>query len=197
MVALGRPREFCTEAALAAALRVFWIRGYEGASLSELTDAMGINRPSLYAAFGNKEALFRKALDLYERERAALVAYVLDAPTARGVAERLLRGALEAHRSGHGPKGCLMVNHAVACGAEAEAVRNEVTARLAGMDAALLQRFDRAKTDGDLPEGIEPAALVRYLTAISQGMAMQAGTGIGHAELEGLVATTLLVWPGR
>src|SRR6201986_5691004 len=90
----GRPREFDVEAALAAALRVFWARGYEGASLTELTEAMGITRPSLYACFGNKEALFRKALDLYETEKLAYMHTALNAPTARGVAERLLRGAL-------------------------------------------------------------------------------------------------------
>src|SRR3981189_1908276 len=90
----GRPREFCVDEALAKALRVFWSKGYEGASLSDLTEAMGITRPSLYAAFGNKEALFRKALDLYEHDKLAFVGAALEAPTARGVAERLLLGAL-------------------------------------------------------------------------------------------------------
>src|ERR1700759_424078 len=91
----GRPREFDLDQALAAALRVFWAKGYEGASLTDLTEAMGITRPSLYAAFGNKEALFRKALDLYERDKLAYVANALAAPTARGVAERMLGGALD------------------------------------------------------------------------------------------------------
>src|SRR6478752_603419 len=93
--ARGRPREFDTERALAAALSVFWTKGYEGASMAELTEAMGITKPSLYAAFGNKEALFTKALDLYEREKLAYVGEGLKAPTARGVAEHFLRGALE------------------------------------------------------------------------------------------------------
>ena len=82
----GRPREFCVDAALAAALRVFWRRGYEGASMTELTAEMGITKPSLYAAFGNTEALFHKALDLYEREKLAYMSTALEAPTARGVA---------------------------------------------------------------------------------------------------------------
>src|SRR6201996_7837673 len=89
----GRPREFDVEDALEAALRVFWSKGYEGASLTELTEAMGITRPSLYAAFGNKEELFRKALDLYEKEKLEYVSAALAASTARGVAERLLTGA--------------------------------------------------------------------------------------------------------
>src|SRR4028118_8402 len=91
----GRPREFCVEQALAAALGVFWTKGYEGSSLSDLTQAMGITRPSLYAAFGNKEELFRKALDLYEREKLAYVSEALAAPTSREVVGRLLKGALE------------------------------------------------------------------------------------------------------
>src|SRR3569623_860019 len=90
----GRPREFCVDEALVAALRVFWSKGYEGASMTDLTDAMGITRPSLYAAFGNKEALFRKALDLYEREKLAYIGEALKAPTSREVVERLLHGAL-------------------------------------------------------------------------------------------------------
>src|SRR3569623_2081793 len=92
--ARGRPREFCVDDALSAALRVFWSKGYEGASLNDLTEAMGITRPSLYAAFGNKEALFRKALDLYEREKLAYIGQALEAPTSREVVERLLHGAL-------------------------------------------------------------------------------------------------------
>src|SRR5947207_11547368 len=91
----GRPRAFDTDAALDAALAVFWRKGYEGASLTDLTAAMGINRPSLYAAFGSKEDLFRKALDRYAEGPAAYVREALEEPTARAVAERLLRGAAE------------------------------------------------------------------------------------------------------
>ena len=92
----GRPREFDADEVLDRALEVFWRKGYEGASLSELTEAMGINRPSLYAAFGNKEELFRKALDRYADGPAAYTREALNAPTARGVLERLLHGAAEA-----------------------------------------------------------------------------------------------------
>src|SRR3546814_6001693 len=125
----GRPREFDVGDALAAALRVFWSKGYEGASLTDLTEAMGITRPSLYAAFGNKEALFRKALDLYEEEKLAYVRGALDAPTAKGVVERLLRGALENQCSDCEPKGCLGVISSIACGEGAEAIREDGIAR--------------------------------------------------------------------
>jgi AcrR family transcriptional regulator len=193
----GRPREFCVEDALSAALRVFWSKGYEGASLNDLTEAMGITRPSLYAAFGNKEALFRKALDLYEREKLAYVSAALEAPTARGVAERLMHGALEMQISGSDPKGCLGVISSVACGAEAESIKAEVLLRKASSDAAILRRFEQAKVDGDFPEHIEPAGLVSYLTALCQGLALQAGGGASAADLKRLVDTSLGLWPGR
>ncbi len=193
----GRPREFDPEAALAAALRVFWRRGYEGASISELTSAMGITRPSLYACFGNKEGLFRKAFDLYEREKLCYVSTALDAPTARGVAERLLRGALAIHCSDNEPQGCLGVISSVTCGAEAESVRDEVIARRASSDAALVKRFGRAKVEGDLPDTIEPDALAGYLVTVLQGMAVRAAAGTPRAALERLIDTTLAMWPGK
>ena len=193
----GRPREFCVDSALAAALQVFWTRGYEGASLTDLTDAMGITRPSLYAAFGNKEALFRKALDLYEHDKLAYVGAALEAPTARGVAERMLGGALDLQLSGSDPKGCLGVISSVACGAEAQSIKAEVVARQASSHAALLRRFEQAKAEGDFPGHIDPEGLVRYLTAVGQGLCIQAGNGAAPDELRRIVDTTLELWPGR
>src|SRR5579859_5199475 len=108
----GRPRCFCEDVALEAAMRVFWQKGYEGASLSDLTEAMGINRPSLYAAFGNKEELFRKALDRYRNGPAGYVRESLDAPTARAVVKRLLTGAADMITDPRNPPGCLMVQAA-------------------------------------------------------------------------------------
>ncbi|WP_432769103.1 MAG: TetR/AcrR family transcriptional regulator [Sphingopyxis sp.] len=193
----GRPREFCVDAALASALRVFWSKGYEGASMTDLTDAMGITKPSLYAAFGNKEALFTKALDLYEREKLAFMRAALDAPTARGVAERLMHGALDMHSCPENPGGCLGVINSMACGAEAECIRDAVVARSAVAKRAMLDRFERARQEGDLPADVEPEGLAAYLTAIFQGMAVQAGAGATRAELERLVDTSLKLWPGR
>jgi AcrR family transcriptional regulator len=193
----GRPREFCLDAALAAALRVFWRHGYEGASMAELTAEMGITKPSLYAAFGNKEQLFHKALDLYEREKLAYMRTAMDAPTARGVAERLLHGALEMQMSPADPKGCLGVISTSACGVEAESIKADVVARRASSEAALIARFEQAKADGDLPDGLEPEALVRYLFALMQGLSVQAGSGATCPQLRQLVETSLAVWPTR
>lgn len=193
--AKGRPREFCIDEALTAALRVFWTRGYEGASMAELTAAMGITKPSLYAAFGNKEALFHKALDLYEREKLAYMRTALDAPTARGVAERLLRGALELQTHQSEPKGCLGVISSVACSAEAESIKADVIARRASSAAALEHRFEQAQANGELPDGLDAAALTRYLLAIMQGLAVQAGAGATPEQLEQVVNTSLAIWP--
>lgn len=195
--AKGRPREFCTDAALAAALRVFWSKGYEGASMADLTEAMGITRPSLYAAFGNKEALFHKTLDLYEAEKLAYTRVALEQPTARGVAECFMRGALEMQTSQCNPKGCLGVISAVACGAEAESIRADVIARRASSQAALVERFEQAKREGDLPAHIDVSGLTSYLYALLQGMAVQAGLGASPADLERLVDTSLAMWPTR
>ena len=193
----GRPREFDPEEALAAALNVFWRRGYEGASLTELTEAMGITRPSLYACFGNKEALFRKALDLYEQEKLCYVKSALDAPTARAVAEKLLRGALDMQCSPNEPQGCLGVISAVSCGPEAESIRDEVIARRASSNRAIVDRFARARDEGDLPAHLDPEALACYLSTVMQGMAVQAGSGTPRDILERLVDTTLAVWPSK
>lgn len=193
----GRPREFDPDKALSAALQIFWRRGYEGASITELTEAMGITRPSMYACFGNKEELFRKALDLYQREKLCYMQSALEAPTARGVVERLLRGALDMQTSTSEPKGCLGVISTVTCGAEAESIRDEVIARRASSDAALVQRLERARDEGDLPDTLDPAALAGYLSAVIQGMAVQAGAGASRDKLEKLVDTTLACWPGR
>jgi AcrR family transcriptional regulator len=191
----GRPREFDLDEALAAALLVFWRNGYEAASMTELTSAMGITKPSLYAAFGNKEALFHKALDLYEREKLAYMNSALEAPTARGVAERLFRGALEIQMSTCDPKGCLGVISSATCGAEAEPIKAEVVKRRASSEAALIARFEQAQAAGELPDGMTPAALTRYLFAILQGLAIQGGSGATCEELSQLVETSMAVWP--
>jgi AcrR family transcriptional regulator len=193
----GRPREFSTDDALTAALRVFWSKGYEGASMTDLTEAMGITRPSLYAAFGNKESLFRQALDLYEREKLAYVSAALEAPTARGVAERLLRGALELQISGEDPRGCLGVISSVACGTEAEGIKAEVLKRRQSSDAALRARMRRAKEEGDFPPHVDPDAMVSYLGAVLQGLSVQGGADATPEALRNVVNTTLALWPGR
>ena len=193
----GRPREFDLDEALAGALRVFWRNGYEGASMAELTAEMGITKPSLYAAFGNKEALFHKALDLYEAEKLEYTRDALNQPTARAVAEYFMRGAIDAQMSSCDPKGCLGVISITACGAEAVSIKADVVQRRASSQAALVARFEQAKRAGDLPDHVDIPGLTAYLYAILQGMAVQAGSGATRADLERVVETSLMMWPGR
>jgi AcrR family transcriptional regulator len=193
----GRPREFDVEKALDRALKVFWRKGYEGTSLADLTAAMGINRPSLYAAFGNKESLFRKALDRYAEGPAAFVREALAAPTSRGVVERLLRGAVEAQTDSRNPRGCLLVNGALSCGDEAEPIRRELVARRKKADDALRARFERAVAEGDLPADADAGDLARYVVTVVRGMAVQAASGATREELQRVADMVLRNWPGK
>ncbi|CAN5663753.1 TetR/AcrR family transcriptional regulator [soil metagenome] len=191
---VGRPRAFDPDKALEAAMRVFQKKGYEGASLSDLTEAMGINRPSLYATFGNKEELFRKAFDRYAAGPAALGRCALEMPTARGAVEALLYGAASTLANPDHP-GCLSVVGALTCSAEGEAIRKELCARRAMGQEALRERFERARTEGDLPSQADPTTLARYISTVMQGMSVQAAGGATAEELRSVVDTALKAWP--
>jgi AcrR family transcriptional regulator len=192
---LGRPRAFNIDKALDRALRVFWEKGYEGSSLSDLTEAMGINRPSLYAAFGNKEALFRKALARYVEGTMAFVLDAINEPTARGVAERLLRSAADMVTNPRHPPGCLTVRCALSSGEEADPIRLELALRRSEGEALLRKRLERAKREGDLPPDANPADLARYIATVYQGMSVQAAGGATRGQLRRVAETVLQGWP--
>jgi len=194
-VTIGRPRAFNAERALDRALEVFWRKGYEGATLCDLTGAMGINPPSLYAAFGNKEGLFRKALDRYWRLRTALWNEALAAPTARRAAERLLRGTAKFLSDPCHPKGCLTVHGALVSGEESDCIRQELERRRSTSQAAIRQRLKRAKREGDLPADADAAALARFLATVMEGMAVQAASGASRKELDRVADTALRAFP--
>ncbi|MDB5459788.1 MAG: TetR family transcriptional regulator [Caulobacteraceae bacterium] len=192
---VGRPREFDKEDALAAALKVFWRKGYEAASLSDLTDAMGITRPSLYCAFGNKEELFKKALDLYEREKLAFIDQALAKPTAYEAVECLLLKGADAQCDPETP-GCMGVNSVLACGGIAsESVREELVRRRLGIETKLRERFERAKLDGDIRADCDTCSLTAYVLALAQGLALQASAGLCLKDLRNVVALALQAWP--
>lgn len=193
---MGRPRAFDRDQALDQAMDVFWRHGYEGASLAELTRAMGVNPPSLYAAFGNKEGLFRAVLDRYGERRTSFMDEVIDAPTSRHVVERYLRGWAELGDPSK-PAGCLILQSGLACGAGGEAVADELTERRKDPECRLRARFERARDEGDLPVGVDPAALARYLVAVTQGMSIQAAGGATPAELRQVAEMALKAWPGN
>ena len=192
---LGRPRAFDTDRALEGALKVFWRMGYEGASLPQLTKAMGINRPSMYAAFGNKEELFRKVVDRYSSGACTHITKALSQATAREAAESLLRGTAEQLSDSKHPAGCLLVQGALACGADAACARKELTARRAMGEAAVRKRFERAVREGDLPRSADPADLARFIATVQQGMSVQAASGASRKQLLQVADTAMRAWP--
>jgi AcrR family transcriptional regulator len=191
----GRPRAFDADKALDAALKVFWRKGYEGASLPDLTRAMGINRPSLYAAFGNKQQLFRRAMQRYSTGPAGFVADALAQPTARAVVERLFRGGIDMVANSKNPRGCFMVQGALACGDEADCMRKAMLQQREAGVSELRKRLERARSEGDLPADSDPAALARYVATIMHGMAVQAASGATSRELQHVADLALRAWP--
>jgi AcrR family transcriptional regulator len=194
-VARGRPREFDADEVLDRALQVFWRKGYEGATLPDLTRAMGINRPSLYAAFGSKEGLFRKALDRYAEGPAAYVREAGNESTARAVAERLLFGAVDMATDPRNPAGCLAVQGALACGEAADPVRRELITRRAAVQTELRNRFIRAVSEGDLSADVDCGDLARFIVTLMHGMAVQAAGGASREELRRVARMALRAWP--
>jgi AcrR family transcriptional regulator len=191
---MGRPREFDTEEAIARAMRLFWRQGYEGTSLTDLTEELGITRPSLYAAFGSKEALFLKALDLYEA-RAGYREAALAAPTARAYAQALLEGAADLHGDKSNPPGWLGVHGALACAPESDSIRKELIQRRRIGENIIRDRLKRAKVDGDLPADADPADLARYLSIVIYGITVQAAGGATRKELQSAAKLALKNWP--
>lgn len=193
-MAIGRPREFDVDTALDLALHVFWRKGYEGTSMADLTEAMGITKPSLYAAFGNKEDLFRKALDRYVDGPGRYYQAGLEKPTAREVVEHILYGAVDAMSDPSNP-GCLAVQGALCCGETAETIKQELAARRARTEEDLRDRLSRAIAEGDLPADANADDLARYVAAILQGMAVQAAGGASRDQLRKLADMALRSWP--
>lgn len=194
-VKLGRPRCFCEEAALDAAMRVFWELGYEGATLSDLTAAMGINRPSLYAAFGDKEQLFRRAMARYAEGPAGYLHEALSQPTARAVVEALLKGAVHLLGDPRNPRGCLSVQGAIATGAEAESVKDALIEWRKQGEAAMQKRFKRAQAEGDLAKDVNVGDLTRFVATVLNGLGIQAANGTTKAELSRIAEMALRAMP--
>ncbi|MFK8250438.1 TetR/AcrR family transcriptional regulator [Ancylobacter terrae] len=194
-MAVGRPRAFDIDEALDEALRLFWRKGYEGVSVADLTREMKINPPSLYAAFGNKEQLFRKALDRYSEKITACMGEALEAPTARESVERLLRRTADRLADPQTPNGCLMVQGALMCGEASDPIRQELTLRRSTSEAAVRHRLERARDEGDLPAGVDPAALARYILIVTEGMSVHAASGASRAALHEVVDLAMRNWP--
>jgi AcrR family transcriptional regulator len=191
----GRPRGFNEDQALESAMHVFWRKGFEGASLNDLTAAMGIHPASLYQAFGNKRTLFEKALARYLAGPVAFVHDALSEPTAHAVADRILRRTAEFLTEGRSRNGCMTIQAALAGGVEGEPIRRKLIALRVKEQDALRLRFERAKSEGDLPSHADAADLARFVTAIYQGMTVQAVNGASREDLLRLSDIALRTWP--
>ncbi|MFE2373952.1 TetR/AcrR family transcriptional regulator [Streptomyces sp. NPDC059398] len=192
---VGRPRGFDADEALERAMRVFWEQGYEGAGLTDLTSAMGITRTSMYAAFGNKEELFRKALERYTEGPASYGERALREPTAREVATAFLTGSVRATTRPGCPAGCLGVQGSLAAGTQGRNVRDLLTAWREQAISRLHDRFRQALREGDLPADADPGVLARYLMTVANGIAVQAAGGATRDELRQVAETALRSWP--
>jgi AcrR family transcriptional regulator len=192
---MGRPREFDVDEALERAMQVFWERGYEAVSLTDLTRAMGITKPSLYAAFGDKKELFRKALERYAEGPADYGTRALEEPTARAVAEAILRGAVRTTTRPGGPAGCLSVQVALASSEAGRPAHDMLVEWRNASTLRLEERFQRAIDEGDLPRDADPRRLARYVMTATFGIAVQAASGLGRDELQDIADMALESWP--
>ena len=191
----GRPRTFNIDIALEQALLLFWRKGYLGTSLTDLTEAMGINRPSLYAAFGNKETLFRKALDRYRERQVAYLWDALTEPTARRAIERMMQGGVDLVTDPGNPSSCLIAQSLLACADPADPLHQEVVELRSAGEQAIRDRFERAVAEGDLPPDTDPAALARFVLTVNFGLSVQAAGGASRAELLQVVQMALQTFP--
>src|SRR5215469_4473836 len=187
----GRPRGFDEHEALDRAVRVFWEHGYEGASMSELTGAMGINKPSLYAVFGSKEELFRRALARYRDTYGAYAAATLEQPTAYAVIESYLRATVGAATSGGHPPGCLSIQGGLSCSPANSGICEFLAGYRAAGESALADRLARAAKEGDLAPGTDTAALARFVVTLGQGLAVHAAAGASREDLNASVDIAL------
>lgn len=192
---MGRHREFDVEKVLDAVLCVFWRKGYEGASYADLTAAAGVERPALYSAFGNKEALFRRALDRYYVRFLDYIPVALALPTSRQVAAHILHHAIDLNTRFPDHTGCLVINGVLAGSDDAEPVRQILIEARALAETQLRERFEKAKAEGDLPETAKPQALAAFLMAVLHGMAVQAKAGFSRDTLEDVAEQALASWP--
>ncbi|MDQ0896046.1 TetR/AcrR family transcriptional regulator [Agromyces ramosus] len=195
MAERGRPREFALDDALDRAIEVFWRQGYEGTTLENLTTAMDVSRPSLYAAFGNKEETFKRAVERYATVDMAYIDEAIAQPTARQVAEHYLYSNVSAITAPGRPAGCLSVQGGLSASSEHQRVVSFLSESRAAGEAKFAARFQRAIDEGDLAADENARELAKYLATVTGGLAVQATGGATRQELRHIAERALLGFP--
>lgn len=190
----GRPRSFDRDQALDAAMRVFWAKGFGGASMTDLTAAMGIASPSLYAAFGSKEGLYRETIERYVSTNIGTFWGVMDLPTARESVEGLLRNAATAFSTPGLPPGCFVLQTA----AEGGDLSPELASSLCEMRNSnadtLAKRLQRGVAEGDVAPGTDVRAVADFYATVHKGLSLSAKGGAGADELNSVVTSAMAAW---
>jgi AcrR family transcriptional regulator len=188
---IGRPREFDEDSAVEAAMRVFWEKSYEGTTMAELTEAMGINRSSMYAAFGGKEAVFRRAVERYRELQMTYIKESLNQQSLRDAIAGLILGTAEFLSKPDNPRGCLVIQGALACGVDAEPAKQAMIGWRKQGDMAIQKRLQQAQSAGELSVDVEAADFARYLSSVMAGLAIQAANGASRADLRSVAEISL------
>ena len=195
MVTRGRPRTFDRDTALRRAMEVFWDHGYEATSVSDLTTAMGINSPSLYAAFGSKEQLFREAVAHYDQtEGAAAAAALRELPTARESIAEVLRHNVIAFTEPDQPPGCMIV--LAACTDRSQTVHDHLADWRLALEKDFAERITRGIADGDVPAVADAEAVAAFYNTVNHGMAIQARDGADRTKLSAIAEAAIAAWDG-
>jgi AcrR family transcriptional regulator len=195
MAERGRPRSFDRAGALRRAMEVFWAKGYDGTSMSDLTAAMGVNSPSIYAAFGSKEQLFREAVALYsETEGGRIWSAMITAPTARAAIDTMLRASAREYTRPGKPHGCLVVLGAIHVDEGSEAVCRDLRRQRMQSVEQLVQRLERGIAEGELPKGIDRRAIATFYATVQHGMSIQARDGASRKALLAVADCAMAAW---
>ena len=196
--ARGRPRSFDRDAALETAMRLFWQHGYEATSLAQLTAAIGVSAPSLYAAFGDKEALFLQTVARYQaRGGDQTEALWGDSKTAREAVASVLTDSAIRLTDPNYPRGCMVVLSAISCSDEAARVQKELSDCRATWEKQMKERIARGIAEGDVPESVNPGALASFYMAVLQGMSLHAKDGASRERLKEIGEAAMQAWPTK
>ncbi len=192
---MARPRAFDEAIVLDKAMEVFWRLGYEGAAMSDLSAAMGLNSPSIYAAFGSKRGLFDAVLERYLLRRESFGQAIAEAPTARAAAERMLFGAIDWLVSSDEPLGCLLIQAGLSTGKGNEDVPAALAEQRGHIEKVLHKRLVQGQVDGDLAASADPAKLAKFINLVFMGLAVQAAAGVSRRTLREMAKSAFAGWP--